>query len=402
MLRYDIGEFAKPVITPQGYLKADALVTRVGVFKYRLLDGTIQAELRPEDEVFSKDSLASLETLIVTDDHPNVMVDSHNTKQFQVGFTGENPKKDDTFIRSKLTITNKDTIDKVLEQGKTEISSGYTADLEFTPGIFNGIKYDAVQRNIRYNHVAIVDRGRAGPDVRLRLDKDDAEMIHDKDKKQKVDNCASDKVKEKKSNFSEEKQGADLMEKVKMTIDGIEYEVPAAFAAVVRLKLDSLAGSETKISELQGAHDVLKASLEKRDVEIKEIKVKLDSKSDGKENMKIARARIDLEDFSKEVLGEESKADASDIEIKKSVLAKIQPSLDLAEKKDSYIEAAFDVCKDQHKIKAGEDKKDSDKSDDFKKSLSKEDRASVDTHEKARDNYKKDSEAAWKQDLNKL
>ena len=50
--RCDIGLFRRPVKTAQGYLKADGLATRVGIFRYKLPDGTIQRELRPPDEVF--------------------------------------------------------------------------------------------------------------------------------------------------------------------------------------------------------------------------------------------------------------------------------------------------------------------------------------------------------------
>lgn len=44
---------------------------------------------------------------------------------------------------------------------------GYFCDYELTPGTFNGIHYDAVQRNIRGNHIALVEEGRMGSDVRV-------------------------------------------------------------------------------------------------------------------------------------------------------------------------------------------------------------------------------------------
>jgi hypothetical protein len=55
-----------------------------------------------------------------------------------------------------------------VEGGKRELSNGYASLIDFTPGeTVNGQHYDAVQRQIRGNHVAVVDKGRAGPMCRI-------------------------------------------------------------------------------------------------------------------------------------------------------------------------------------------------------------------------------------------
>ena len=54
-----------------------------------------------------------------------------------------------------------------IEAGKKELSMGYFCDYELTPGTFDGQHYDAVQRNIRGNHIALVEEGRMGADVRV-------------------------------------------------------------------------------------------------------------------------------------------------------------------------------------------------------------------------------------------
>ena len=53
------------------------------------------------------------------------------------------------------------------------MSLGYKVDLEEVPGVWQGQAYDAVQRNIVINHLAIVRSGRAG-NARLNLDRLDA------------------------------------------------------------------------------------------------------------------------------------------------------------------------------------------------------------------------------------
>jgi hypothetical protein len=49
--------------------------------------------------------------------------------------------------------------------GEKELSAGYFHDVEWMPGEWNGQRYDAVQRNIRANHLALVPVGRMGPEV---------------------------------------------------------------------------------------------------------------------------------------------------------------------------------------------------------------------------------------------
>ena len=179
VFRYDVGKFKEPTITPQGYLKVDAYVTRVGVFKYRKQDGTLVREFRSPDEVFKAESLQSLAEIPITDDHPEVMLSAANTRQFARGFTGKDVSKDGIYLKTPMTITDAETIKKVMAQGKRETSSGYHCDIDPTPGEWEGEQYDCKQKDIRYNHVAIVDAGRAGPEVRLRMDSNDAMQVEE-------------------------------------------------------------------------------------------------------------------------------------------------------------------------------------------------------------------------------
>ena len=63
-----------------------------------------------------------------------------------------------------------DTIQSVID-GKRELSGGYTRDLVKESGTYNGENYDYVQRNMKVNHVAIVDEGRCGNACKLNIDK---------------------------------------------------------------------------------------------------------------------------------------------------------------------------------------------------------------------------------------
>lgn len=121
--------------------------------------------LRPEDEVFAPACMASFEGKPVTDDHPPDPegVDADNIRRLQVGHAqnlrrGEGPERN--LLLADLVITDPDTVRRVLE-GKREISCGYTYRLSEEKGQY-------VQREIRGNHIAIVDKGRAGPRVAIR------------------------------------------------------------------------------------------------------------------------------------------------------------------------------------------------------------------------------------------
>jgi len=172
-LRFDVSKIDATRRDQNGYLEVDATVTRTGVFIYRHPNGTTTRELRHPKEVFNADSLSSLKSRPVTFDHPAVgKLDSKNTKQFAVGYGDSAISHDEQFVKTKVTITDEDVISKALDAKRPvrEISCGYDCDLLKEDGVYNGERYDHVQKNIVYNHIAIVPRGRAGSDVRLHLD----------------------------------------------------------------------------------------------------------------------------------------------------------------------------------------------------------------------------------------
>ena len=60
--------------------------------------------------------------------------------------------------------------DAVKDTGLRELSCGYNLRLEETPGVWEGQPYDAIQRDIEINHLALVDKARAGEQARLNVD----------------------------------------------------------------------------------------------------------------------------------------------------------------------------------------------------------------------------------------
>jgi hypothetical protein len=159
--------------TPQGGILADSRPTRLGVLSYTYPNGKKVRELRCQEEVFHPDSLASLAGAPLTVNHPSGgAVTPKNWRALAKGHVGDDVRQDGKFVSATVRVQD-DATAAMIERGDLkEMSCGYTADVEFTPGTWNGEDYDAVQRNIRYNHVALLPggKGRAGREVGLRLD----------------------------------------------------------------------------------------------------------------------------------------------------------------------------------------------------------------------------------------
>ena len=82
-----------------------------------------------------------------------------------VGSTGDKAEFKDPYLVNSLVIWKAGAIEGIMSKEQTELSCCYRYELDMTPGEFNGTKYDGRMKNIRGNHVALVDEGRAGPDV---------------------------------------------------------------------------------------------------------------------------------------------------------------------------------------------------------------------------------------------
>ena len=203
MNRYDIidapsymtSKFEK---TPEGYLKGRAAVCSTGVYQYMDGDGNVHGELRLPEEVFNPLFLNSLKLKPLTFNHPNEMVTADNIKKYSVGSLGDNPSApngmdetgdggkykghqffntDGYFVSIDMVVQDADVVQKVLNGDARELSVGYTCDIEEKEGVWCGMEYDRIQRNLRANHVSIVPAARGGDALRIRLDSADAVMI---------------------------------------------------------------------------------------------------------------------------------------------------------------------------------------------------------------------------------
>lgn len=244
MFVVDKAEF-KATLTPEGYLSGEAIATRTGVFTYHMPDGSVQRQLRHPDDVLNQDSLLTLRLKPVTDEHPLEMLNVDNAQKYSVGFTGDNVRVDGGNVGITFSVTNKDTILKVVGKKARELSLGYNLDLIDEAGIFEGEAYTHRQTNIRYNHLAIVPKGRAGSVARINMDGAAVQLHHDH---------VEDTTMEKPTTT--------------VQLDGIDYpEVPKEVANALNKAHASLAEAQVNADAMQAKTDEAKASLEKYSAE---------------------------------------------------------------------------------------------------------------------------------------
>jgi hypothetical protein len=164
-------------ICADGCLVADVRAARTGIQLYTgrevdpnnehgLRDKATVKVYRPEEEVFATDSMASYAGAAITIDHPSVMVDSSNWRTYGRGEVNGDIARDGQAIRVPIIIRDASAV-KAATTTHKQLSAGYTCKLDFTPGDFNGDTYDAIQREIRINHIAAVPSARGGSSLKI-------------------------------------------------------------------------------------------------------------------------------------------------------------------------------------------------------------------------------------------
>lgn len=301
--------------TDEGFLKVPGRVARTGIQEYLArelgLDGDpmrVVRVYRPEEEVFSDASLSTYDASDVTNNHPHSLVTAATYKGVAVGVVRGPGRRDGDFVVCDLIVKDQKTIDDI-NSGKCELSAGYTAIYDEAPGATeDGQTYDYVQREIRINHVAIVDRARAGANARV----------------------------------FDHNPGGNTMPVLITTDSGRSVDVAdPANAQVVADSFDRLlkraTDAEAKADKAQAAAD---SAAEKLSEAVK---------ASSDEAIKARVTEISATHaLARKVAGDGFTCDSLDvIEIKRAALAVALPKRDWSDKSAGYVEAAFDAESDK-------------------------------------------------------
>jgi hypothetical protein len=361
--RYDYTTALKPPVrTQEGYLRVDGRIARIGVQEYRDGSGAMRRELRLPEEVFDAESLASFNLLPVTNQHPPTLLNAENARRFAVGALGDIRIDENKWVVGSMLIHDKEAIADA-EAGRSQLSNGYSCELDETGGEWNGERYDSIQRKIRGNHCALVSQARAGSEARLRLDASDA--------------VAGDPIVEAidpKPLVSNKKELADMSHTLR--VDNLEFTVsdPNAQVAVDRAlanvrkqcedeiashrsRADAsaklLADVQKNLATATGERDALEAQIRAQGME----KIKFDDTEitiadlrDETKRQPFFDSAVDRASAVRAALIAEARPflgarldGLSNIAIKKLVIAKLDPGAKLDGQSDEYIHAAYDT-----------------------------------------------------------
>lgn len=305
--------------TDNGYLKVPGRVARTGIQRYLAAElgltdrepNAIVAVYRPPEEVFAPESLASYDNADVTNDHPSDLVNPKTFKQVVVGQVVSPGRRDGDYVVADLIIKDQEAIEAI-EAGKTELSVGYLAEYAHEPGVTDsGEAYEFVQRRIAVNHVALVDRARAGRNARL---------------------------------FDRQPKEAITMHQVVLDNGSAVEVADKATAQLIQSTIDSLrkraADAEAETAKAKDEAEAAKAKAEKLAEDLEEER----KKSSDAAIAERVKAVADTQALARKIAGAEFTCDSVDpVEIKRAALAKVRPTIDWADKSPAYVLAAFDL-----------------------------------------------------------
>lgn len=324
--RFDSGEASRPVKTEDGFLLVDGRLSRTGVFLYVDGEGKERRELRLPEEVFHADHLSSIALRPLTNGHPEEWVTAANAKAYAVGCIGENVRQDGDFIAARLMVTDAATVAALEAKQKVELSLGYSCELEMTSGEWRGERYDAIQRRPRVNHLALVERGRAGPHARVRMD-------------------AASAVQVSPGGSPPPGEGGKPMA-AKVKINGVDFEASEQAAQAFERRdseqTSKVSALEAEVAQLKKDVAAAQARADKAEEEkAKAEKARADAASPAALRAAV-EARMALERVAGFYLKGQKLDGMTDAEVKLATVKAAFPTRKLDGKPQEYVEACFD------------------------------------------------------------
>lgn len=327
----DATELSGVRTTQDGYLVADSYALRTGIQTYLGSevgrdDLKTVAVYRPEEEVFATGSLASLSHAPVTDDHPAVSVDSKTWRDLAKGEVSAEVLRDGDRLRIPLIVKDEATIQKVRD-GKRQLSAGYTAALVWGDGVTpDGQPYQAKQTKIRFNHLAIVEKARAGDEFRI--------------------GDAADGGKDRAPwgiaplHHDHEPKGHDMTMSTVVLGDKAVQVAATDAPAIEAFKADAA----KKLADAEKAHSTAIAAkdteLATKDAKIADLEKKV---LDDKAIDKRVQDRASLIDRARKVAKDIKTEGLSDADIRKAAVVAVRGEDAVKDKSEAYIDAAFDL-----------------------------------------------------------
>lgn len=337
------------------------VVTTCGIFEYQNDDGTIHRELRLPEDVFSEESLKTYKGKPIIFTHEAGEINKDNVHQEIIGTILSDGIRDGENIRADIVIHDSDQ----LKRGLRELSLGYDCDLEEKPGKWNGQSYDAIQHNIRINHLALVEEARAGHKARLNLDGKSKEGGKGKMRRKRKDGVAETltpeqleaavamylAAKEADPGVSVQDDGeeeqTDPVEQVRQNADRRDEDISSVGAEEIPGMQEDIKTLLAEIDRLNGANDMNADEGEGEDPD----KTDGDDTQDPKVDTTVKMDSVEknwAEMYSicqmATKLGLDNFVPRSVMDGKKRIISAVNPKIKMDGKSRSYIDGAYDAA----------------------------------------------------------
>ena len=250
---------------------------------------------RPEEELKKADTIQSLNGVPLQLEHHDDTAEKP-AQYTRIGATGTDAVFEYPYLSNSLHFFNQKAIDLIESGEKCELSIGYDCEIHKEPGEFEGVPYDFVQRNIKIQHVALVECGRAGADVKV---SDSKEIILNSEKtevkqmdKEKLLQLINELV---KAGASEEEIKAKIDE---LTADACEDEDEVELEAE-EVKTEEPDTEEVEEQEQETSDEEQTEQADDDDLIIEEVKAELEKAGLDAENEELVKAFIVGNHFAK-------------------------------------------------------------------------------------------------------
>lgn len=311
-MQYQVFDFmpSTRVYDERGFLRVTGRAARTGVYTYlakelELTDrdpNSLVQVYRSADEVFKPESLATYINSDVTNSHPSELVTADTFKQTSVGHV-ISASRDGDFVNVEMLVKDAEAI-KAIESGKVQLSPGYKTVYVAEDGICpdTGQKYEFKQTGIEVNHVAIVERGRGGAQVRI----DD--------------------------------NGVKPM--IKVMLDSGQY-LEVADEAAAKLVTEAISALTKRALDAEAMAEKAEAKADSMEEELKAEKAKSNDAAIS-ERLKVL---ADVKANAVKIAGDSFACDSLDpLVIKRAALAIKRTAVDWAAKSEAYVTASFDAA----------------------------------------------------------
>ncbi len=332
-----------------------------GVLDYLHSDGSISKEAKLPEELFKDGTLDSLRGAPITNEHPQGFVDGNNSASLVKGSVLSVEVKDYSRLEGSGSIFDASLIKEIEDGNKKEVSIGFSAKVDDTPGELNSVKYDRAQRDIKINHLAICPSGRAGSEVAIHNDSKNDFAVQRTDSVQKEFDKMSDtksskydelvkKIDSLKEFFTKKRDGKKVEKKT--DVQDIEAAMQQLAALTEELKasaegadpIDSIQQLQAEKQKIAG----LEAQVQGLQTVIEEMKLKMEAVMSPEAVDERLESRSKIIDVGTALIKEFKSEGKTDSEMMIEVINEILPMEDgsklTTDSEDYLIEARYDAA----------------------------------------------------------